>query len=120
MKSPAKFPWPGSTQRALGWIRPSEKEAPELRSQLRLDRVEIGGKLAAYALHRRDDRNRDAGGNESVFDSGSPRFVSEKLLENVFQLGLLLKLGRSNVSIDNRYNLRFIKYEKINFKGMSN
>jgi hypothetical protein len=80
------------THRVGSWIRPSEKEAFELgsgRRQLRLDRVEVGAELIAHALDGRNDRNRDAGGNQSVFDGGSARLISEKLLENDFQTCLL-------------------------------
>lgn len=76
-------------------ISPSEKEAFELGggSQLRLDRAEVGRELGAHALDRRNNRNRDTGGNQAVFDGGSARLVSEKLLENDFQLCLLFTLG---------------------------
>jgi hypothetical protein len=108
-ESPTKFPWPGSTPGVRSLIRPSEKEAVRLgsRSQLRLDRVEIGRQLATHALDRRNDRNRDTGGDQSVFDGGSARLVSEKLLENHFQFCLHFSWGRSNVHSNSEHNLRF-------------
>jgi hypothetical protein len=91
------------------WIRPSEKEAFELGSgrQLRLDRVEVGAELIAHALDGRNDRNGDAGGNQSVFDGGSARLISEKLLENDFQTCLLLRWVCRTGAIYSCYNLRF-------------
>jgi hypothetical protein len=92
-----------------GWIRPPEKEAFELGSgsQLRLDRVEVGAELIAHALDGRNDRNRDAGGNQSVFDGGSARLISEKFLESDFQTCLLLRWVCPTGAISSCYNLRF-------------
>ena len=107
------------THRELGvGFAPLRKRPFELggRSQLRLDRVEVGGKLGTHALDRRNDRNRDAGGNQSVFDGGSARLVSKKLLESDFQLCLLLTLGRSNMPISSCCNLRFNESQICNFR----
>jgi hypothetical protein len=100
------------------WIRPPEKEAFELGrgSQLRLDRVEVGAELIAHALDGRNDRNRDAGGNQSVFDGGSARLISEKLLENDFQTCLLLRWVCPTGAIYSCCNLRLFESIWSNLK----
>jgi len=93
-KSPTKFPWPGSSTQRVGVGFASLRKRPfDLLSQLRLDRIEVGAQLTAYALDRQDYRNPDACGNQSVFDGGSARLVSKKIPENDFQPCLLLNVG---------------------------
>jgi len=49
--------------------------------QLRRDRGERGVELGADALHRGNDRNRDAGGDQTIFDSRGCRFVAQEGLD---------------------------------------
>ena len=51
--------------------------------QSALDAGEGGGQFRAGALHDRDDRDRDAGGDEAVFDGGRTGFVLGKALYEV-------------------------------------
>src|SRR3954471_19459359 len=52
--------------------------ADECLLQRGRDRAEVAGQLGADALNCGDDRNRDAGGNEAVFDGGSAGLVLHK------------------------------------------
>ena len=52
----------------------------------REDRVQ----LRAERAHNGDDRNRDAGGDESVFDGSGSRFVLEKGRYEILHCKLLL------------------------------
>src|SRR5262249_41006569 len=47
------------------------------------DAAERGVQLGADALHNGDDRNRDAGGDEAVFDGGRTRLVLRKALHKI-------------------------------------
>jgi hypothetical protein len=46
--------------------------------KLRRDARERGIELAAQSIDYGDDRDRDASGNQAVFDGGSPRLVFQK------------------------------------------
>ena len=46
--------------------------------QRRADRIKVGAELGADTLHCRDDRNRDPGRNQAVFDRGGTGFILEK------------------------------------------
>lgn len=52
------------------------------------DRGEIGAELTAHTVNGCDDRNRDTGGDQAVFDSGRAGFVGDKVLQNTLQLYL--------------------------------
>ena len=68
------------------------------------DGDEVGGQLAAHALHGGDGRDRNAGGNQAVFDGGGAGLVlrepSNKLLHQVNSMYtwlIELTLGLSGV-----------------------
>ena len=67
-----------STNEGFGrWAKPPSSFPPRLLERslkLREDRVQ----LHAERAHNGDDRNRDAGGDKSVFDGSGSRFVLEK------------------------------------------
>ena len=46
--------------------------------------------VGAEALHDRDDRNRDAGGDKAIFNGGRCRFVLEKGRNEILHCKLLL------------------------------
>ena len=51
--------------------------------QLAGDIAERGIELGAETLHDRDDRNRNAGGNQAVFDGRRARLVLGKALKRL-------------------------------------
>ena len=52
--------------------------------ELGRDAGEAGVQLAAKAVHDRDDRDRNASGNEAVFDGRRTRVVIHETHEEVF------------------------------------
>ncbi len=52
------------------------------------DRRKLGIEVGAEAVNHRDDRERNTGRDQAVFDRGSPGFVGEKPFENAIQLDL--------------------------------
>ncbi len=48
--------------------------------QMRRDRGECGGQVGAQVLHRADDADREASGNEAVFQRGDRPAVATQAL----------------------------------------
>jgi hypothetical protein len=62
------------------------------------DLIELGRELGAEAINDRDDCHGDASGDQTVFDSGSPRRVFQKRCDLVItQLCPELALRAENV-----------------------
>ncbi len=53
--------------------------------QRTVDVRENGVQVRAEAIDRRDDRQRDAGCDQTVFNRGRPRLIREKLPKSVLQ-----------------------------------
>jgi hypothetical protein len=83
-KTPTKFPWPGHA-----WEFPPEKgiSARSLFQRI-VDVGEFGVEVGTEAVDHSDDRERNAGSNQSIFDGGGTGFVGEKPFENAAQLDL--------------------------------
>jgi hypothetical protein len=64
-------------------FNPPEKGSLFQRSA---DRGEIGAELTAHTVNSCDDRNRDTGGDQAVFNGGCAGFVGNKVLKNTLQL----------------------------------
>jgi hypothetical protein len=80
-ESPAKETWPGDILE----FNPPEKGSLFQRGA---DRGEIGTELTADALNGDDDRDGDAGGDQTVFNGCCARFGDDELFQNAFQLCL--------------------------------
>ena len=52
------------------------------------DRIELGADRRTQPVHDRNDRQRDTRRDQTVFDRGCPRLVSNKLQEKTLQLDL--------------------------------
>jgi hypothetical protein len=52
------------------------------------DRRELGVESGAEAVYNCDDRERNAGGDQAVFNGGGAGFVGQELFENTLQLCL--------------------------------
>ena len=61
------------------WFRSRVRELVQLAG----DVAERGVQLGAEALHDGDDRNRDAGGNQAVFDGRRARLVLGETLKGL-------------------------------------
>src|SRR5258708_37265358 len=72
---PAKETWPADT---LEFNRPEKGSL----FQRGADRGEIGAELSADALNGDDDRDGDAGGDQTVFNGGFARFGDDELFQN--------------------------------------
>jgi hypothetical protein len=66
-------------------FNPPEKGSLFQRSA---DRGESGAELTTYTVNSRDDRNRDTGGDQAVFNGGCARFGADELFQNALQLCL--------------------------------
>jgi hypothetical protein len=62
--------------------------------QRRADRVEIGLGGRAHARHRTDDRKRNAGRDQTIFNRGRPRLIRKELRDLPPQNDLLQGLRR--------------------------
>jgi hypothetical protein len=51
---------------------------PVLRVDRRVDGPECALQRLAKGIHRRDDRNRDAGGNQTIFDGRGAGFITDE------------------------------------------
>jgi len=83
-------------------IRPSEKEASGSSAQ-GVNFVLIVSKLVLIWVPTpcSNDRNGDAGCDQSVLDSGSARLISKKVPENGLQFSLLFRLRHPTGNIIN-------------------
>jgi hypothetical protein len=66
-------------------FNPPEKGSLFQRSA---DRGESGAELTTHTVNSRDDRNRDTGGDQAVFNGGCARFGADELFQNALQLCL--------------------------------
>jgi hypothetical protein len=84
-----------------------------LRSQGGLNRIEVRIHLRPNSLHYRDDRNRDASGDEAVFDGGRTAFVVRKLGKKLHR-GFSATYQLGQVWQPPLYQIRLAFKEKMN------
>ena len=58
------------------------------------DRIELGADRRTQPIHDRNDRERNAGCDQTVFDRGCPRLVRNELQEKTLQLDLHCLIDR--------------------------
>ena len=57
-----------------------------------VDRRELRDEILTNGVHRRDDRDRDAGGNQAVFDGRRAGFIAEKTRYQILHGSLHLQV----------------------------
>jgi hypothetical protein len=74
MKNPAGKIRQGRVVRVF----PASPQEKRLSFQRGADRLEIGGEGRAHTIHCCDDRNRDTGRDQTVFNRGRPRLIPKE------------------------------------------
>src|SRR5437660_5755 len=85
---PRRLPPPQNEKAPAIDRSPSIGFAQRLLLESGLDGAQLGVQGRAEALHDRDDRDRDAGGDEAVFDGGCSRLILGKALYEVRHIEL--------------------------------
>jgi hypothetical protein len=94
---------------------------PDLASdlfQLRRDAGEGGVELAAEAVHGGDDRNRNAGGDQTIFNRRGARLVLPEPSEKSIHDGQLPVLGRAEGGTSSFLWLRKTTDRKCNYDNL--
>src|SRR5882724_10215984 len=65
------------------------REGGEELLQRAIDRRELGVEVAAQTVHDRDDRKRDTGRDQTVFNRGRSRLIGQELQKAALQTCLL-------------------------------
>ena len=92
-KSPIKFPWPGSTHTGVGFAPLRKGWGCDQGVSLVVIVLKLVFSCPPTPFTAVMMAIANAGGDQAVFDGGSARLVSKKLLENAFQLCLPLSLS---------------------------
>src|SRR5689334_10703251 len=97
-------------------------EAPWGRARRRLlqRRVDAGELLVqgpAKAVHHGDDRKRNAGSDQTVFDRGGAGFVRDELREELLQVGLQVFVMHARLSGSARGNMRSTLEDRLKAKA---
>jgi hypothetical protein len=73
---------------------------PRLRRQCGIDGCEHAGHGAAQGVNNGDDRHRNAGRDQGVFDGGGTGFVGKKLCDDAAQLDLPRGVDRPSFQVE--------------------